>query len=39
LWIQQNDDYSLKPDSPALKLGFKPIRISQVGMRLKEWKL
>ena len=28
-----NDDYSLKPDSPAFKLGFKPIDISQVGLR------
>ncbi len=29
----ENDDYSLKPDSPALKLGFKPIDISKVGLR------
>lgn len=29
----QNDDYSLKPESPALKLGFKPIDISSVGIR------
>ena len=29
----QNDDYSLRPDSPALKLGFKPIDLSQVGIR------
>jgi hypothetical protein len=28
-----NDDYSLKPDSPAFKLGFKPIDISKVGLR------
>ena len=28
-----NDDYSLKPDSPAFKLGFKPIDISNVGLR------
>ena len=28
-----NDDYSLKPDSPALKLGFRPIDISKVGLR------
>jgi len=28
-----NDDYSLKPESPALKLGFKPIDISKVGLR------
>ncbi len=28
-----NDDYSLKPDSPALKLGFKPIDMSKVGLR------
>ncbi len=31
-----NDDYSLKPDSPALKLGFKPIDISRVGLRGRE---
>ncbi|HIE28471.1 TPA: right-handed parallel beta-helix repeat-containing protein [Candidatus Poribacteria bacterium] len=31
-----NDDYSLKPDSPALKLGFKPIDISEVGLRGRE---
>jgi len=30
-----NDDYSLKPDSPAFKLGFKPIDISEVGIRKK----
>jgi len=29
----ENDDYSLKPDSPAFKLGFKPIDISKVGLR------
>ena len=29
----ENDDYSLKPDSPAFKLGFKPIDISEVGLR------
>jgi len=28
-----NDDYALKPDSPAFKLGFKPIDISKVGLR------
>jgi len=28
-----SDDYSLKPDSPAFKLGFKPIDISKVGLR------
>jgi hypothetical protein len=27
------DDYSLKPESPALKMGFKPIDISGVGLR------
>ncbi len=31
-----NNDYSLKPDSPALKLGFKPIDISKVGLRGRE---
>jgi hypothetical protein len=28
-----NDNYSLQPDSPAFKVGFKPIDISQVGLR------
>ena len=28
-----HDDYSLKPGSPALKLGFKPIDLSTVGLR------
>jgi parallel beta-helix repeat protein len=31
----ENDDYSLKPDSPALKLGFEPIDMSNVGLRGK----
>ncbi len=29
----ENDDYTLRPDSPAFKLGFKPIDISRVGLR------
>ena len=29
----ENDDYSLKPESPAFKLGFKPIDLSTVGLR------
>jgi hypothetical protein len=29
----QNDDYRLKPESPALKLGFQPIDASQIGPR------
>ena len=29
----ENDDYSLRPDSPAFKLGFKPIDLSTVGLR------
>ena len=29
----ENDDYSLRPDSPAFKLGFKPIDLSRVGLR------
>ena len=28
-----HDDYSLKPESPAFKLGFKPIDLSRVGIR------
>lgn len=31
-----NDDYSLKPESPAYKLGFKPIDMSKVGIREKK---
>ena len=26
-----NDDYRLKPDSPALELGFEPIPIDKIG--------
>ncbi len=29
----ENDDYSLKPESPAFKVGFKPIDLSTVGLR------
>ncbi|HJN15925.1 MAG TPA: right-handed parallel beta-helix repeat-containing protein, partial [Armatimonadota bacterium] len=29
----ENHDYTLKPDSPALKLGFEPIDITKVGPR------
>ena len=29
----QHDDFRLRPDSPALKLGFKPIDMSTVGPR------
>jgi hypothetical protein len=29
----QKNDFSLKPDSPALKLGFRPIDVSKVGPR------
>ena len=32
-----SDNYGLKPDSPALKLGFKPIDLSTVGLRGSEW--
>ncbi len=27
----KNDDYRLKPESPAFKLGFKPIPVEQIG--------
>ena len=33
-----NDDYSLRPESPAFKLGFKPIDLSRVGIRGRESK-
>ncbi len=29
----ENDDYSLRPESPAFRLGFKPIDMSTVGLR------
>jgi parallel beta-helix repeat protein len=29
----ENDDYRLKADSPALKLGFQPIDVTQIGIR------
>jgi hypothetical protein len=29
------DDFHLKPESPALKLGFRPIDLSEVGVRKK----
>ena len=29
----KNDDFRLKPDSPALKLGFHPIDQSKIGPR------
>jgi hypothetical protein len=31
-----NDDYSLKPESPAFKVGFKPIDLSTVGLRARK---
>ncbi len=31
----EKNDFRLKPGSPALKLGFKPIDLSQVGVRKK----
>ncbi len=34
----ENDDYSLKPESPAFKVGFKPIDLSQVGLRGRDKK-
>jgi parallel beta-helix repeat protein len=30
-----SSDFSLRPDSPALKMGFKPIDLSKVGPRVK----
>ena len=27
------DNYNIQPDSPALKLGFKPIDLSDIGIR------
>ena len=31
----KNFNFDLRPDSPALKLGFKPINVSKVGPRPK----
>ena len=31
---EANGDYSLKPESPALKLGFQPIDTTQIGVRI-----
>ncbi len=31
----KNGDFTLKPDSPALKVGFKPIDTSQIGIQKK----
>jgi hypothetical protein len=28
-----HDDFTLRPESPALKLGFKPIDLSRLGLR------
>jgi hypothetical protein len=32
-----HDNFALKPESPALKLGFKPIDLSAVGLRGSAW--
>ena len=29
----ENDDFTLSPDSPALRLGFQPIDVTQIGIR------
>ncbi len=34
----ENDDYTLRPDSPAFELGFKPIDLSRVGLRGRKLK-
>ena len=33
IYAYENDDYTLRPESPAFKLGFKPIDLSRVGLR------
>jgi hypothetical protein len=34
----EKDDYSLKPESPAFKVGFKPIDLTRVGLRGRDKK-
>jgi len=34
----ENHDYRLKPESPALKLGFKPIPFNKIGPYKHEWR-
>ena len=36
-WDRSWRDYDLKPSSPALKLGFKPIPMEKIGLRTKEF--
>ena len=31
-----NDDYRLKPGSPALGLGFQPIDVNKIGLRTRK---
>jgi hypothetical protein len=33
-----NDDYGLKPESPAFKLGFKPIPVDKIGCYRDEYR-
>jgi hypothetical protein len=32
----EHDDYTLRPDSPAFKVGFVPLDLLQVGLRGRE---
>ena len=33
LYVSEEGNYSLRPDFPALKLGFKPVDLSRVCLR------
>lgn len=33
----EKNDYTLRPESPAFKMGFKPIDLSRVGLRGYKW--
>ena len=34
----KSDDYRLKPESPALKLGFIPIDVTKIGLKIEKTK-
>ena len=34
----EKGDYRLKPNSPAVKIGFKPIPLERIGLYRDEWR-